>query len=419
MQQDNQVEKDLVNDLLIESKERRKLERPKKLQSLIDTQGMRFLEAMDFQSFGNLSSALEQFMAEAPLFQCDASFSAAALSLDLTAQLFPVIDRDKNGLLNRAEFAYLLEQTTAANRQALSWLIENFNAFTQACFFKDQIGKDDIEAARNLFHGLKIVQKEFGFSKQPTLENLQELDEGKISDYLDNNRSLLNPHEISGLKYLLDHIRKHRKSETQNQSDACEDKPERPERFDKKRPFQGMDGVLDRRSLQTLETLRLNSFESLLSAFAAFLTDALSFRGETPFNKSANALDASADILDELEMGEEHVFTPDELLIVSKLSARKDKKRLCWLVNHFEGFTRAFFWPGKAKKKDILCARNIFQGLGFVRERFNCGESVYPEFRQQLRRHIKICVSSPQSALDPGHKASLEDLVNFMERHAR
>ena len=76
------------------------LDRPKKLESLVDTQAMRFLEGMDFRSFNNLSSACEQFMMQAPLFQADVSFANAAMALDLTAQLFPTIDTDKNNLLN-------------------------------------------------------------------------------------------------------------------------------------------------------------------------------------------------------------------------------------------------------------------------------------------------------------------------------
>ncbi|MBX9686359.1 MAG: hypothetical protein K2X27_06625, partial [Candidatus Obscuribacterales bacterium] len=171
-----------LGDLILEFREKRLVDRPKKLDTMIDTQAMRFLEAMDFQSFGNLSSAVEKFMMDAPLFQGDVSFSRAALALDLTAQLFSLIDTDKNNLISREEFAYLLLKTNEANKQALSWLIENFNAFTQACFFKDQISRDDIEAGRNVFHGLKVVNDKFGFHKQPTAENLQELDHDQVKD---------------------------------------------------------------------------------------------------------------------------------------------------------------------------------------------------------------------------------------------
>lgn len=117
MQQPDENE---VQDLLIEAVSPKQIERPKKLQSMIDTQAMRFLESMDFNSFDNLSSAFESFMSEAPLFQSDIAFSRAALALDLTAQLFPLIDSDKNHLLSREEFAYLLQKTNDANRQALS-----------------------------------------------------------------------------------------------------------------------------------------------------------------------------------------------------------------------------------------------------------------------------------------------------------
>ena len=82
-------------------------------------------------------------------------------------------------------------------------MTENFNAFTTARFFQDQIGKDDIEAARNVFHGLKIAKDKFGFDKQPTKENLKDLDADKINDFLVKSGDSLNPHETAGLKYLL------------------------------------------------------------------------------------------------------------------------------------------------------------------------------------------------------------------------
>jgi hypothetical protein len=409
--QDNQLDRDAVHDLMVESSSRRRGDRPKKLQSLIDTQAMRFLEAADFQSFGNLASACEKFMIEAPGFQSSSSFAAAALALDLTARLFATIDRDRNKLLSRDEFAYWLEATTAANREALSWLVENFNAFTQACFFKDQIGRDDIEAARNVFHGLKIAQQEFGFSKTPTMENLRELDEDKIRDYLDRQKDSLSPNEACGLKYLLDHLQKHVGG---GEKGALQERKQ-PGADDRLR---ALAGVLDRRSLQTLKALRLTSFESLFQAFAELLTDDLSVAGDLPFDKASAALDGCAGILGELEMGDEHLFTAGELLIVSRLTGGKQKKQAGWLAKCFEGFTRAFSFGRGARQKDIQTAGYIFHGLGLVSRRFNCGEEVYPQFKQQLRRHIKTFLSMQQNSLSGPDRHGLEELVRFMERHA-
>ncbi len=410
-----------ISDLLIESKPRRVVDRPKKLESLIDTQAMRFLEGMDFKSFNNLSGAFEQFMMDAPLFQSDASFASAAMALDLTAQLFSTIDTDKNHLLSREEFAYMLQKTTDANRQALSWLVENFNAFTQACFFKDQIGKDDIEAARNVFHGLKVVNDKFGFNKPPSLENLNDLDPAKVKEFLDANKDSLSPHEAAGLKYLLDHIKKHAaKSDKMGKKDGIEktEKTEKNSINQKGKRLQELDGVIDQKSLKTLQALKLNSFDSMFHAFVGFLEDPASFRGDTPFNKAANALDTSASLVSDLEMDPEHMFTRDEMLIVTKLSPSKEKKQMSWLVKHFDAFTKAFFLPGKAKKRDLLGARNIFHGLGFVRERFDLDEDEDPMAAQDMKREIKNYLEGHKGVLEAHNRIGLQQLVDFMERHA-
>lgn len=411
-----------LKDLVIDANSDRIVERPKKLQSMIDTQAMRFLEAMDFQSYEDLSGAFRQFMMDAPLFQGDVAFSRAALALDLTAQLFSTIDRDKNHLLSREEFAYLLLKTTEANRQALSWLIENFHAFTQACFFKDQIAKDDIEAARNVFHGLKIAQEKFGFNKQPTLENLQELDAAQIKDFLEKNRAGLTPHEASGLVYLLDHI----KTNVNDNEEAFEDSETKTsDKLDndvetgREDGLKKLDGIVDKQTLHTLRALKLNNFESLWEAFAAFLEDPAAFRGDTPFVKAENALDASANILSELEMDSEHPFTRSEVIIVGKLSGSKDKKQLKWFARFFDALTKTFFLPGKTKKKDLFAARNIFGGLSFVRENFDCESAALLGNRQDLNRQIKLHLQSRQHQLEERHKRGLEELVRFMEEHAR
>ena len=78
--------------------------------------------------------------------------------------------------------------------------------------------------------------------------------------------------------------------------------------------------------------------------------------------KTANALDTTGSVLTELEMDSDHMFSQDELLIVSKLTSSKDKKHLSWLVKNFRQFYQSFFPSRKAKKKDILAARNIFHG---------------------------------------------------------
>lgn len=409
-------------DLLIESINPRKVERPRKLESLVDTQAMRFLEAMDFQSFNNLSSAFEQFMMDAPLFQGDASFGQAAMALDLTAQLFPIIDRDKDSLLSREEFAYLLQQTNDANRTALSWLMDNFAAFSQACFFKDQIGKDDIEAARNVFHGLKIVKDKFGLEQSPTMENLGKLDPDQLKDFLDKNGKFLSKHEATGLTYLIDHIRKHFSGKDRSKGKET-DEASKPEDLEKQKEneitkggnLKNLEGVLDERSLKTLKGLKLNSFENMLNAFTEFMVNGGSYKGDSPFTKAANAINASASLVDDLDMDKEHEFTQDELLIVSKLATSKGKKQLGWLVKHFEEFTRAFSFGKKTKKRQLLAAGHVFNGLDFVRE-----DLIEEAIRTNIPvdKLLKNHLAANYSSLKIRKKVALEQLVKFMETHA-
>jgi len=400
-------------DLLIESFNPKKdIERPKKLQSLIDTQAMRFLEGMDFRSYNNLSSACEQFMMEAPLFQSDVSFSAAAMALDLTAKLFSTIDTDRNSLLSREEFAYLLLKTNADNQAALGWLKENFSAFTQACFFKDQIAKDDIEAARHVFHGLKIAQEKFGFDKRPTRDNLSTLNPAELKDFLDKNGGSLNPQEVAGVKYLIDHIKKHVIPRSDKAGSAL--LAEQAE-LQKDNQLKVLEGIIDERSLQTLRELKLNNFEGLLLAFAEFLEDPNNFKGDNAFDKAGNAFDSTANSLDELEMGGEHAFTRDELRIVSKLSSRQDKKQIGWVAKHFDMFSKIFAFPGKAKKKTLLDISDIFRGLSFVRSNVLGKADARLELASQIRSHV---AALQVSAANAQHKRGLDKLVEFIEKRA-
>lgn len=445
--QNQSPEEENLSDLLIESRMSRVSDRPKKLESLIDTQAMRFLEAMDFQSFDNLSSAFEKFMMDAPLFQGDIAFSRAAAALDLTAKLFATIDTDKNSLISREEFAYLLLKTTEANRQALAWLIENFNAFTQACFFKDQIAKDDIEAARNVFHGLKLAHEKFGFNKQPSKENLSALDPEQIQAFLDANKGNLSPHEVSGLGYLLEHVLKVKKdgpaqgknqselehadkrldNETKEKKDRQEkqaDKEENKELADKlegklsEKELQALAGVLDAKSLRTLQASKLNSFESLFNAFAELIEDALGFKGKTPFDKAGNAFDSSANIVSEVDLDPEHLFTKSELLIISKLSQNKDKRQLSWVAKHFDNLVNALKLPGKASKKDLRKAGNVFHGLGFLSDRFEFEGDASKIPKEQMQLRLKHYLQNHPEAREARNKAALEDLLKFMERHS-
>jgi hypothetical protein len=87
--------------------------------------------------------------------------------------------------------------------------MEHYEAFTQACFFKNGITIDDLEAARNVFHGLRLVHEKFGFSEEATPESLQHLNADKIRTHLRDYGASMEPHDRAGLEALLQYIEQH------------------------------------------------------------------------------------------------------------------------------------------------------------------------------------------------------------------
>jgi hypothetical protein len=189
--------------------ELKQVQRPRGLENVLDKQSLRILESLALDSFENLSNAFDDFIEDAPLFAGDTSFAKASIALDSAAKLFSQIDFNHDHLIDAGEIEYLLQKTTSENRDALNWLIEHYEAFTRACFFKNGITKDDLESARNVFHGLRLVHEKFGFSEEATPENLQHITPEEIEKYLAANGDSMEPHDKAGLMALLDYIREH------------------------------------------------------------------------------------------------------------------------------------------------------------------------------------------------------------------
>jgi hypothetical protein len=186
-----------------------KVERPQGLENVLDKQSMHILISLDLQAFDNLYNAFESFLSDSPLFAGDTSFAKAAMALDATANLFSELDQDGDNLLGRSELEYLLQSTTSENVEALGWLVEHFDAFTRACFFKDKISCDDLESARNVFHGLRLVHEKFGFNEEATPESVQHINALRIQNYLDENRDHMEKHDVAGLEQLLAYMKEH------------------------------------------------------------------------------------------------------------------------------------------------------------------------------------------------------------------
>ncbi|CAM6002442.1 unnamed protein product [Sphagnum balticum] len=183
--------------------------RPQGLENVLDKQSIHILESLDLEAFDNLYNAFESFLSDAPLFAGDTSFAKAAMALDATANLFSQMDQDDDHLLGKSELEYLLQSTTSDNVEALRWLVDHFDAFTGACFFQDKISCDDLESARNVFHGLKFVHEKFGFNEEATPETVQHLNAIRIENYLSDNRDHMEAHDVAGLEQLLAYIEEH------------------------------------------------------------------------------------------------------------------------------------------------------------------------------------------------------------------
>lgn len=184
--------------------------RPRGLEDVLDRESLKILESLDLNSFENLLNAFDQFIADAPLFAGDTTFERAAIALDTTAQLFGRLDSDGDKVVSVDELQSLLEKTTDANKESLNWLLEHFDAFTAACFFESGITRDEIESARNVFHGLRHLHEKFGFSEEVSPDSLQHINADSIRDYLNSHKDELETHDRAGLEQLLVYLKTHK-----------------------------------------------------------------------------------------------------------------------------------------------------------------------------------------------------------------
>lgn len=433
-----------LSDLQIESNKAEKIERPEKMRSLVDTQSMRYLEDADYNSYEDLSYSCEQIIIAAPAFENTPCFGKAAEALDLSWQLFGYADNDNNRLLNRDEFAYLLERSNEANREALSWLMDNFDAFTKACFFKDQIGKDDLQAARKVFHGLKVVQENFGFTGAPTNENLSKLNIMSLKKYLESNKKVLSEHESSGLGYLIAYLEKqpeksrqlkssdsrpaelsHKASPSDQSASAEKENRNSREQSERRSEPSALHNeqakhfnelaaaAIESSVLRALQKLNLKSMEDFFPALSRLSNREFGIKGSSSLTRTASLLEKSADLLSGLNSDSEHQFSRDELQIVSKLTPdMESKKRNTWLLEQFDSLNKLFRLPGKLRKRDLLFARDVFEALDLIRQRLDLSEYISAE---DLEIQIRSFLINNSDALSQKEKESVERLIEFLE----
>lgn len=178
------------------------------LHMVLEKDEIRMLETLELNSFEHLQSAFEDILNNAPLYEGASSFQQAAIALDMAAKLFPAIDHDGDHMLSPSELESYLAQCNAANKEALSWLVSHYEAFSKACFFEGTVTRDDIEEARNVFHGLHHLHDRFGLEGVPSPEALATLSPAGIMAYLEQHGAHLDPHEIAGLRGLAAHVAK-------------------------------------------------------------------------------------------------------------------------------------------------------------------------------------------------------------------
>lgn len=176
------------------------------LHMVLEKDEIRMLETLELNSFEHLQYAFEDIVNNAPLYEGTSSFQQAAIALDMAAKLFPAIDHDGDHMLSPSELESYLAQCNMANKEALSWLVSHYDAFSKACFFEGTVTRDDIEEARNVFHGLHHLHDQFGFEGAPSPETLAALSPAGILAYLEQHKAHLDSHEIAGLKGLAEHI---------------------------------------------------------------------------------------------------------------------------------------------------------------------------------------------------------------------
>lgn len=188
----------------------RPAEKTAPLEAILTRDEVQMLELLELNTFEHLQAAFEDILSQSQLFEGDTSFKQAAIALDTAAGLFPYIDKDGDHMMTLSELETYLKQDTSANVEALKWLTVHFEAFSNACFFRGSVTRDDIEEARNVFHGLHHLHQCFGFDGRPETQALAALSDNEIEQYLHDRGTSIDRHDAIGLRGLVEYIRKTR-----------------------------------------------------------------------------------------------------------------------------------------------------------------------------------------------------------------
>lgn len=176
---------------------------------LSERDAMHILESFHLNTFESALITVEEFLANINLFDQpgDSNFGLSAVALDLASRAFVAIDANHDFLMTKKE----LEQYIASGHhdKSLDWLLSKFAALERLSFFKGGISKQEIEAARDFFHGMNCLKNNFEEFSKPHRQDVKgSLSKQKVSAFLDKNRGKLDVHDERGLDGLINYIEK-------------------------------------------------------------------------------------------------------------------------------------------------------------------------------------------------------------------
>ncbi len=170
-----------------------------------DRQSMRMLESLTLNSFENVLNVFEEFLSGVPLFEGMTSFTAAALAFDAAAVAFAAIDADHDFLMRKVDLENYLSECDQRSSVHLKWLVANFSVLERLSLFVGNVSRDEIEVARDVFHGLSYLQKNIDTIHPPSSQG--KLSAADLSVYLAKYGRTLEPHDARGLAGLAAHVR--------------------------------------------------------------------------------------------------------------------------------------------------------------------------------------------------------------------
>lgn len=192
---------------------------------------VRIIEAMELNTFESALNMFEEFLSNISLFESskDKDFSQTARALDTAALTFSAIDANHDLLMTRDELkAYL---ASGNGNESLIWLLSKFSALQRLCFFLNAITRDELESARDFFHGLSYLKNNFEkFADPQRSDEVGSLSQKRIREFLRENRNLEihDARGLDGLVYYVERVNKlvskERSAEIANKVDSYFDK---------------------------------------------------------------------------------------------------------------------------------------------------------------------------------------------------